>query len=232
VFSYTYTGYQPIKWSLDDTYYDNGANNTNSISVMRYAEILLNYAEAKEELGQLTDDDWAKTIGALRARAGITSGLTSKPTEIDTYLQTNYFPDISDATLLEIRRERGIELVLEGFRFDDLVRWKKGDLLLQPWNGFYVPALNLPMDLNADGTPDVCFYKEMPANPISGVTYINVSETVNGVVNPQRLAHDTYGEIHWLDNVPREWQDYKYLYPIPNTDVQLNPALGQNPGWQ
>ena len=232
VFSYTYTGYQPIKWSLDDTYYDNGANNTNSISVMRYAEILLNYAEAKEELGQLTDDDWAKTIGALRARAGITSGLTSKPTEIDTYLQANYFPDISDATLLEIRRERGIELVLEGFRFDDLVRWKKGDLLLQPWNGFYVPALNLPMDLNADGTPDVCFYKEMPANPISGVTYINVSETVNGVVNPQRLAHDTYGEIHWLDNVPREWQDYKYLYPIPNTDVQLNPALGQNPGWQ
>lgn len=232
VFSYTYTGYQPIKWSLDDTYYDNGANNTNSISVMRYAEILLNYAEAKEELGQLTDDDWAKTIGALRARAGITSGLTSKPTEIDTYLQTNYFPDISDATLLEIRRERGIELVLEGFRFDDLVRWKKGDLLLQPWNGFYVPALNLPMDLNADGTPDVCFYKEMPANPISGVTYINVSETVNGVVNPQRLAHDTYGEIHWLDNVPRDWQDYKYLYPIPNTDVQLNPALGQNPGWQ
>jgi hypothetical protein len=232
VFSYTYTGYQPIKWSLDDTYYDNGANNTNSICIMRYAEILLNYAEAREELGQLTDDDWTKTIGALRARAGITGGLTNKPTEVDTYLQTNYFPEISDAALLEIRRERGIELALEGFRFDDLVRWKKGDLLLQPWNGFYVPALNLPMDLNADGTPDVCFVKATPATPISGVTYINVSETVNGVANPQRLEHDTYGEIHWLDNIPRDWQDYKYLYPIPNTDLQLNPALGQNPGWQ
>lgn len=232
VFSYTYTGYQPIKWSLDDDYYDNGANNTNSICVMRYAEMLLNYAEARAELGQLTDDDWSKTIGALRTRAGITGGLTAKPAVADTYLQTNYFPDITDAALLEIRRERGIELTLEGFRFYDLVRWKHGELLLQQWNGFYVPALDQPMDLNDDGVFDVCFYKTMPANPIGGVTYINVSETVNGVANPQRLAHDTYGEIHWLDNVPRDWQDYKYLYPIPQTDLQLNSALGQNPGWQ
>ena len=39
VFSYTYTGYMPIKWSLDDTYYDGGTRNINSISLMRYAEI-------------------------------------------------------------------------------------------------------------------------------------------------------------------------------------------------
>lgn len=232
VFSYTYTGYQPIKWCLDDDYYDNGANNTNSISVMRYAEILLNYAEARAELGQLTDEDWAATIGALRARAGITGGLTAKPTMIDPYLHTNYFPEISDPALLEIRRERGIELALEGFRFYDLVRWKKGDLLLQEWNGFYVPALNQPLDLNNDGIFDVAFYKEMPANPVDGVRYIFVGETSNGVANPQRLSHDTYGELHWLDNVPREWSDYKYLYPIPLTDLQLNPKLGQNPGWQ
>jgi hypothetical protein len=232
VFSYTYTGYQPIKWSLDDDYYDNGANNTNSICIMRYAEILLNYAEAKAELGQLTDNDWSKTIGALRARAGITGGLATVPTVADPYLQSNYFPDINDPALLEIRRERGIELVMEGFRFYDLVRWKHGDLLLQPWNGFYVPALDQPMDLNKDGKMDVYFYKTMPASTIPGVTYINVSATVNGVVNPQRLSHDTYGEIRWLDNVGRDWQDYKYLYPIPYTDLQLNPALGQNPGWQ
>ena len=232
VFSYTYTGYQPIKWSLDDDYYDNGANNTNSICVMRYAEILLNYAEAKAELGQLTDNDWSKTIGALRARAGITGGLATVPTVADTYLQSNYFPDINDPALLEIRRERGIELVMEGFRFYDLVRWKHGDLLLQRWNGFYVPALDKPMDLNNDGKMDVYFYKTMPASTIPGVTYINVSATVNGVVNPQRLSQDTYGEIRWLDNVGRDWQDYKYLYPIPYTDLQLNPALGQNPGWQ
>lgn len=232
VFSYTYTGYQPIKWCLDDVYYDNGANNTNSISLMRYAEILLNYAEAREELGQMTDADWALSIGALRARAGITGGLTARPTTADPYLQTNYFPDITDPVLLEIRRERGIELSLEGFRFADLIRWKHGELLSNTWNGFYVPALNVPMDLNGDGIPDVCFYQGTPPGSISGVTYVNVSPTVNGVTNPQILASGTYGELHWLDNITRDWEDYKYLYPIPYSELLLNPSLGQNPGWQ
>ncbi len=231
VFSYTYTGYMPIKFSLDDTYYDNGRTGTSSIALMRYAEILLNYAEATAELGKLSDADWAKTVGALRQRAGITGGLGAKPTVADSYLQTNYFPDITDAALLEIRRERGIELVLEGFRVHDLIRWKKGDLLSKSWNGMYVPALDTPMDLNGDSQYDVCFYKTLPATQIKGVTYINVSPTINGVTNPQQLSHDTYGEIHWLDNVEREWKDYKYLYPIPYNDLQLNPKLGQNPGW-
>ncbi|MFT3846686.1 MAG: RagB/SusD family nutrient uptake outer membrane protein [Lacibacter sp.] len=126
VFSYTYTGYQPIKWCLDDVYYDGGTRNDNSISLIRYAEVLLNYAEAKAELGTLTDADWTKTIGALRARAGITGGLTVKPTTVDGYLQTTYFPEINDPVLLEVRRERGIELAWEGLRFSDLLRWKKG----------------------------------------------------------------------------------------------------------
>ena len=231
VFSYTYTGYQPIKWTLDDTYYDGGTRNDNSIPIIRYAEVLLNYAEAKAELGTFTDADWAKTIGALRKRAGITGGLTAKPTVADPYLQTNYFPNISDPALLEIRRERGIELALEGFRFYDLVRWKRGELMQMEWNGFYVPALNTPMDLNGDGKNDVLFYKVKPATQLPGVTYINVAETVNGIPNPQRLSHDTYGELTWLNNIPRPWDDKFYLYPIPETDRLMNPKLGQNPGW-
>lgn len=231
IFSYTYTGYMPIKWSLDDMYYDGGSRNDNSMSIMRYAEILLNYAEAKSELGTLTNDDWAKTVGALRKRAGITGGLTTKPAIADTYLQTNYFPAINDATLLEIRRERGIELTLEGLRFQDIIRWKRGELMTQTWNGFYVPALDVPMDLNEDGKMDVVFYKVKPATSLPGVTYINVAETVSGVANPQRLSNDTSGELTWLNNIPRKWNDRYYLYPIPETDRLLNPALGQNPGW-
>lgn len=231
VFSYTYTGYMPIKWSLDDTFYDGGSRNDNSISMMRYAEILLNYAEAKAELKTLTDADWAKTVGALRKRAGITGGLTAKPTAIDPYLQANYFPGITDASLLEIRRERGIELVFEGFRFSDIIRWKRGELMEQTWNGLYVPALDKPLDLNEDGKNDVVFYKVKPAAQLPGVTYINVAETVNGVANPQRLKKDTYGELTWLTNIPRKWNEKYYLYPIPETDRLLNPALGQNPGW-
>lgn len=232
VFSYTYTGYQPIKWCLDDMYYDGGSRNDNSISIIRYAEVLLNYAEAKAELGTLNDADWTKTIGALRKRAGITAGTTSMPTVADSYLQTNYFPDITDAVILEIRRERGIELVLEGFRFYDLVRWKRGDLLERVWNGFYVPALDQPLDLNEDGKMDVCFYTTAPQNPLPGVTYVNVAPTISAGVNPQRLSNTTYGEITWLANIPRKWDEKNYLYPIPENDRLMNPALGQNPGWE
>jgi starch-binding outer membrane protein, SusD/RagB family len=233
VFSYTYTGYQPIKWCLDDEYYDNGANNTNSICLMRYAEILLNYAEARAELGQLTNADWAATIGALRSRAGITGGLSAPPTTVDQYMQTNYYPDVTNPALMEIRRDRGIELALEGFRFYDLVRWAHGELLEQTWNGMYVPSLNTPMDLNNDGIPDVYFYQgTAPANPVSTITYINVAPTISSGTNPQILANGTYGELHWLDNSPRTFAPYMYLYPIPYSELELNPNLQQNPVWQ
>ncbi|MFZ0282799.1 MAG: RagB/SusD family nutrient uptake outer membrane protein, partial [Bacteroidales bacterium] len=111
-FAYSYTGYQPIKWSLDDVYYDTRDLNINAVSIFRYGEVLLNYAEAKAELGTLTDADWAMTVGILRSRAGITGGLDTKPTVIDTYLQTTYFPEITDPAILEIRRERGTELCM------------------------------------------------------------------------------------------------------------------------
>ncbi|GAB3651452.1 RagB/SusD family nutrient uptake outer membrane protein [Echinicola sediminis] len=230
VFSYTYTGYQPIKWTLDDMYYDGGSRNINSVSVMRYAEILLNYAEAKAELGLLTASDWNMTIGKLRQRAGITANL-EMPTTADPYMQQTYFPEISDPALLEIRRERGIELVFEGFRFYDIVRWKKGDLMEMPWNGFYVPALNTPLDLNEDGIMDVAFYTTMPSNPVEGVTYINVSENINSGTNPQQLGQEDKGEIRWLEHQSREWEEKNYLYPIPENDFLMNPELGQNPGW-
>jgi hypothetical protein len=231
IFSYTYTGYQPIKWCLDDVYYDGGSLNVNSICLFRYAEVLLNYAEAMAELGTLTDNDWAKTIGALRQRAGITGGLSAKPVTVDPYLQTNYFPGITDPVILEVRRERGIELALEGFRFYDLVRWRRGELMKMTWNGFYVPALDTPMDLNGDGVMDVVFYKVKPATTLSGVTYINVAETISGGSNPQRLSNDTSGELTWLTNIERVWEDKHYLYPIPQSDYLMNTALGQNPGW-
>lgn len=237
VFSYTFTGYQPIKWTLDDTRYDGGSLNENSISIIRYAEVLLNYAEAKAELGTFQDPDWARTVGALRKRAGITGGLTTKPTVLDPYMRDNYFNkdhDPTDPALIEIRRERGIELALEGLRFYDLVRWKDGELMLKIWNGLYVPALDQPMDLNGDNVMDVIFVKTVPATPVKGLTYVNVAENISGGKNPQHLAHDTYGEIIWLDNVERNWNEEtgkKYLYPIPETDLLINPKLRQNPWW-
>jgi len=228
---YSYTGYQPIKWCLDDINVDTRDLNTNSVSVFRFGEVLLNYAEAKAEMGSLTDADWAVTVGSLRERAGITGGLTSKPTEVDSYLQEKYFPAISDPVILEIRRERGIELCMEGLRFYDLMRWKKGELLEMEWNGIYVPALDTPLDLNEDGKMDVVYYVNEPeiAPPYPAIP---VGETYGGQPNPYRLSNGTYGEITWLNTVPRKWEDKLYYYPIPEDDRLTNPNLGQNPGWQ
>lgn len=225
-FTYTYTGYQPIKWSVDDVAIDGGNNSTNSVSVFRFAEVLLNYAEAKAELSELTSGDWAKTIGALRSRAGITGGLAALPTTVDKYLQATYFPNISNPVILEIRRERGIELALEGFRFYDIIRWKRGELFEMEWRGIYVPEANKLMDLNGDGTPDVYFYTVAPASQMSGVTYINVATPA------QKLTNGTSGEITWLTNISRKFEDKKYYYPIPETHLLTNPKLGQNPGWE
>ena len=231
VFSYTFTGYQPIKWTLDDVSFDAGALNTNAVALFRYAEVLLNYAEAKAELGTLTNADWALTVGALRARAGITGGLTTKPVTADPYLVTNYFPNISDPTILEIRRERGIELSLEGLRFPDILRWKRGELMEKEWNGFYVPALNTPLDLNEDGILDVAFYQGTRPPTVSGVTYVDVSPRIGNAVNSQLLKNGTSGELIWMNEIPRKWNDRNYLYPIPLNDLQRNPELKQNQGW-
>lgn len=231
LFSHTYTGYQPAKWVEPDIRYDGGAINYTNIPIIRYAEILLNFAEAKAELGTLTDADWAKSIGLLRKRAGITQGIDIKPTVVDNYLTSQYFPDISDPVILEIRRERGIELALEGFRFYDIIRWRRGELFTTSWNGMYVPTLNTPMDLNEDGILDVAFFTSNPSVREPGVLYINVATEVNGQPNNMTLSNGSSGEILWMNTIQKTWHDRMYLYPIPEDDFLMNPNLGQNPDW-
>jgi hypothetical protein len=90
--------------------------------IMRYAEVLLNYAEAKAELGTLTQADIDKSIKLLRDRVGMPN-LDLANIETDP----NWlFPDLSPV-INEIRRERRIELVGEGFRWDDIARWAAAD---------------------------------------------------------------------------------------------------------
>ncbi|MBO9202852.1 MULTISPECIES: RagB/SusD family nutrient uptake outer membrane protein [Niastella] len=98
-------------------------NNTNATTdriLMRYAEILLIYAEAKFELSEsISDADLNLTVNALRTRAGMAAKLT------------NAFVTASNLSMRdEIRRERTVELALEGFHYDDLIRWHTAETVL------------------------------------------------------------------------------------------------------
>ena len=230
-YAYAITGYHTCKFTLDDTQYDNVDICDNNVVVFRYAEVLLNYAEAKAELGTLTDADWSQTIGALRARSGITGGLTTKPTKVDTYLQNRFFPNISDPSLLEIRRERGIELSFEGFSWADVCRWKLGEMTTRTWDGIYIPELDVPYDMNGDGKLDVCFTLNQNPTKVSGVYYLYVGKKLsNGANNNTQLGDDGHS-IMFMQDQKRTWSDKLYFYPIPANDLTLNPKLGQNAGW-
>lgn len=224
-FAITLNGYHMYKWSLDNPFYDGQAEATNAVPIFRYAEILLIYAEAKAELGEFTSIIWDKTIKLLRERAGV---IGKEPEMADTYLQTTFYPGISDKYLLEIRRERAIELIAENHRFDDLMRWKRGDLLAEDamqWTGIYVPELGKGYDMDGDGKADVCFYTGSKPS-IPGVTFVKLSDTftLTDIANNK-------GNLIWAKGVQRSWEDKKYLHPIPRNVRVVNPALEQNPNW-
>lgn len=225
-----YTGYQIIKGTYDERFpYDDESRNENAHLIFRYAEVLLNKAEALAELGTMTDADWTSTIGALRARAGIQgTSLTQRPATADPYMVEFYNNKFTDPVLLEVLRERAVEMITEGLRPDDLIRWHLGDLFADaPMNGMYVPALG-DYDLNEDGIMDVCFYRG--ERPSSSQASVFVDVTSPGV-GKRVLSDGDSGEIIWNAGT-REWLDKKYLYPIPESDLLKNKNLGQNPGWE
>ena len=222
-FAVTYTGYQPIKWNLDDNTYDNASIANNSVPIIRYAEVLLNYAEAKAELGTFTETDWNNTIAVLRKNhGGITN--TPYPTQADPQLAAYY--GINDPVLLEIRRERAIELVFEGHRVNDLMRWCRGDLLNKQWYGLYIPEVNKSYDLNGDGTMDINVYLQADGNGGRKGTPVMISNANGGWT----LENGTSGRLMY--NLARRFTDQRYLHPIPASAIVLNPNLEQNAAWQ
>ena len=230
--SLSLTGYQYTKYVMDDSGYDNARSNDNDVPLMRFAEVLLNYAEAKAELGTITADDWSRTIGALRRRAGITGGdLDKLPTVVDTYLQQTFYPNVSNPVILEVRRDRAIELILEGFRLNDLKRWACGkDWETAPWDGVYIPALDAPIDLNGDGVYDV--YVTEDANYQKTGQYKSIAMTLNEHQKAVKIADDPAGGYLLGYDMPRKWNDNMYLYPVPEVVIQKNENLKQNPGWK
>lgn len=224
-FAATMTGYQLCKFLSDETQDGDGASYQD-VAFIRYAEVLLNYAEAKAELGIITQDDIDRTIRLIRSRVSMPNlDMTSANQSPDAVLAALY-PNVSGSNqgiILEIRRERRIELVMEGFRWDDLVRWKAGKLLEPHFIGMYFPSLG-EFDLDGDGAPDLMLYTGTAPS-----TTAAQSVEIGGVL---QLTEGDHGNlIGFKDNTKQFDESRDYLYPLPTGDLLLNENLVQNPNW-
>lgn len=196
--------------------FNNGQLNVADKPIFKIEETLLNYAEAKAELGQFTQTEADKSINLLRRRAGVSDMIVS---EIDDNFDPErpyYYPAGNDAgirvpaLLWEVRRERIIELMGEGFGFYDIRRWR-----MAPWF----------LNRAAKG-----IWASKSFAQSVGMTLYNESTGLSDGQNGSM----TEGYLYLFNDPQAEgkgWDDKYYLYQVPTDEFILNPDLTQNPGW-
>ncbi len=179
-----YTGYWNKKFGSERESIDR--YESMDFPILRYAEVLLTYAEATYELNNaITDAELNISLNLLRTRVGMPS------------LNTTFAAFYNLSLREEIRRERTVELYCEGLRLDDIRRWAKGS-------------------------------DEMPGD-LEGVLYTG-TYSASSAWSGDTSSLDEEGNIIFRGN--RSWDDTKhYLYPLPSDELQLNPNLRQNAGW-
>lgn len=226
-FGASVTGYQVIKY-VTATTEDSYTRSYNDMPVFRYAEVLLNYAEAKAELGTLTQADLDQSIGLVRARVDMPNiNLAAANANPDHFMAEQY-PLVSGSNqgvILEIRRERRIELVMESYRWDDLMRWKAGPLVTRQFKGMYFPGIG-SYDFDGDGNIDVVIYTgEKPTE--KGPQYLKLGSEII-------LENGEQGGLVLVNpNIQKTFDESKdYFFPIPIQELLINQSLEQNPGWQ
>ncbi len=240
------TGYQITKW-VTDASGDGYLGSSNDYILFRAAEVYLNYAEAKAELGTLTQEDLKISIKKIRDRVGMPNidmdAANANPDPYLCALESGYqnVTGPNKGVILEIRRERTIELLLEGFRYYDIIRWKEGKVFEQPYKGMYFPGLTQGsgdnrydvFDMN-DGTVgdkekvDICIYtgKKPSVKNIRKFYKLGDEFVLTDGDKGNIICHD-------IEKEPRQWNEERdYFFPIPTTERSLtNGALTQNPGW-
>jgi len=232
----TYGGYTQQKFMHNDK--DESLWNAETdMAAYRYAEILLNHAEAKAELGTLTQGDIDVTINAIRNRVSMPGLNMVAANAAPDAVQAGFYPNVAGANkgvLLEIRRERRVELACEGFRRGDMFRWKNGLTLAKAQLGMYVPALGA-IDITGDGVPDIAILNsKSELGPLVGVA--NASTLVKYFISDGTfyLTEGDHGFIGMTGDVnqPKSFEEPKYYYtPIPLHHTIINTNLTQPPGW-
>ncbi|KQN36281.1 hypothetical protein ASE92_09175 [Pedobacter sp. Leaf41] len=229
-----FTGYHQLKGFVNDP--ATAAMQTVDVPILRYAEILLIFAESRAELGELTQSDLDQSINLIRTRAGMPA-MPLNPT-VDPVQNARYanVSGAQKAALLEIRRERRIEMALEGYRFDDLMRWNAGKLLEKEQEGIYFSGLGRH-DLTGDNVPDIILLANNESIPAVkeknslGKDFIYYRTGTIGQDAGVFLKNGTSGTVQTIaDN--GIFVEPKYYYrPIPQSQVLLNPNLKQIFGW-
>lgn len=194
------TGYHLIK------YYDYNqmlmsTNQDTDAPLFRYAEVLLNFIEAKAVLGQATKTDLDQSINLVRRRVGMPD-LTMTPVADPKYAALGL-----DPLIVEIRRERRVELCYEQLRYQDLMRWKMGSSQLNK------QVLGIRFEASDRADPKFALVSTaVKTVTVNGKNYIDV-------LSSSELRKRSFDE------------GKNYLFPIPINVISKNPAIGQNPLW-
>lgn len=211
--NYSTSGYSVIKFyneSLKDLADGNSNTNTTDAPIIRYGEVLMNYAEACAELGTLTQSDLDRSINLLRKRTGIgmpSLQMIGNQPAVNGVVYDDLLRDQTVPSLIwEIRRERRVELMMEGFRNDDLKRWRKYA---------YIDTKAKP-NINKGAWISLADYK---------AAKVTIDGTTEGYIVPAPKAESQ----RIFDN------DKVYLSPLPIDQIKLYADQGvdlkQNPGW-
>ena len=212
--NHTTTGYASQKFLNESLKNDQNLGfldkNITDAPIIRFGEVLVNYAEAAAELGTLTQGDLDLSINRLRDRAGVNMPHLEVMGGLPAVNGATYDDPARDQTvsplLWEIRRERRVELIFEGFRLDDLRRWGKLEYTDTQEN----------IDINRGAWIDKSDYP--------------------GINSSVELTGGTTGYVIPSPTVQRTFSDPKfYLNPLPLDQITLysdqGAELTQNPGW-
>lgn len=215
VANYSSSGYAIHKFlneDIKDLTEGNSSLNPTDAPVIRYAEVLLNYAEATAELATLSQADLDKSINVIRKRTGVNLPnlqVAGNQAMVNGVVYDDPERDPSVPSIIwEIRRERRVELMMEGFRNDDLKRWKKYEYL--------------DTKANADINRGAWVKKSAYATP---------NFTVENSVDEGYIIPAPKAESQRIFDNARV-----YLSPLPQDQIKLykdrGVTLTQNPGWE
>jgi hypothetical protein len=202
-----YASFNGLVWKkgVDASWIENGFNIDRDKVIIRFADVLLMYAEAKTELNQI-DRSVLDAVNQVRARAyGVSVAETDK------------YPAVTETDQSRLRKmirmERRMEFAWEGLRYMDLIRWKIAEKALNRGSYGMLDVAELKTNVYDKG---LWFFAKTP----------QIDE--DGLADFAPLYREGYAKLltNRLFDATRQ-----YLWPIPSKEIIINPNLRQNPGY-